>query len=75
MQVILTGKFLSMRKVRSKKDNSEVRLADIYDGKESITVRNVPDMSSLEFGEEISIPVRLSVYNNELYCNMVHEGE
>lgn len=74
MQAKLEGKFMEQKSRTSKKTGEVVRLACIYSGGEVVEVVNA-DLSELDFGTEVSIPVLISSGNYGLYVRAVVDEE
>lgn len=74
MQAILTGKFMEAGSRTNSKTGEVIPYAMIYSGKEVVQVLNV-DLSSMEFGGEVRIPVTISVGNYGLYIRAVVDDD
>lgn len=74
MQAKLEGKFMEQKSRTSKKTGEVVPLACIYSGGEVVEVVNA-DLSELDFGTEVSIPVLISSGNYGLYVRAVVDEE
>lgn len=70
MQAKLEGKFVEQKSRTSKKTGEVTPLACIYSGGEVVEVVNA-DLSDLDFGTEVSIPVLISSGNYGLYVRAV----
>ena len=74
MQAILTGKFMEAGSRTSSKTGDVIPYAMIYSGKEVVQVLNA-DLSTMEFGGEVQIPVTISVGNYGLYIRAVVDDD
>lgn len=70
MQAILTGKFMEAGSRTNNKTGEVIPYAMIYSGKEVVQVINA-DLSAMEFGGEVQIPVTISEGNYGLYIRVV----
>ena len=70
MQVILTGKFMEAGSRTNSKSGEIIPYAMIYSGKDVVQVLNA-DLSSMEFGGDVQIPVTISQGNYGLYVRAV----
>lgn len=74
MQAILTGKFMEAGSRTNNKTGEVIPYAMIYSGKEVVQVINA-DLSAMEFGGEVHIPVTISEGNYGLYIRVVVDDD
>lgn len=74
MQANLVGKFMEQKSRVSKKTGEVVPLACIYSGGEVVEVVNA-DLSEVDFGADVSIPVLISSGTYGLYVRAVSENQ
>lgn len=74
MQAILTGKFMEGGSRTNTKTGEVIPYAMIYSGKEVVQVLNA-DLSGMEFGGEVEIPVTISEGNYGLYIRAVVDDD
>ena len=74
MQAILIGKFMEAGSRTNSKTGEVVPYAMIYSGKEVVQVINA-DLTSMEFGGEVRIPVSISEGNYGLYIRAVVDDD
>lgn len=74
MQAKLEGKFMEQKSRTSKKTGEVTPLACIYSGGEVVEVVNA-DLSELDFGAEVSIPVLISAGQYGMYVRAVVEDD
>lgn len=74
MQAILTGKFMEGGSRTNQKTGEVIPYAMIYSGKEVVQVMNA-DLTEMEFGGEVQIPVTISVGNYGLFIRAVVDDD
>lgn len=74
MKAILTGKFMESGIRTNSKTGEVIPYAMIYSGKEVVQVINA-DLSAMEFGGDVQIPVNVSVGNYGLYVRAVVDDD
>lgn len=74
MNAILTGKFMEAGSRTNSKTGEAIPYAMIYSGKEVVQVLNA-DLSEMEFGGEVQIPVTITLGNYGLYVRAVVDDD
>lgn len=74
MQAILVGKFMEQKHRTNSKTGEVIPYAMIYSDKEVVQVLNA-DLSEMEFGGVVQIPVIISEGNYGLYIRAVVDEE
>lgn len=74
MKAILTGKFMEAGSRNNSKTGEVIPYAMIYSGKEVVQVNNV-DLSAMDFGDPVEIPVSISVGNYGLFIRAVVDDD
>lgn len=68
MKAMFTGRALGGNSYQRKSDNRTVLTVDMYDGKDVVRVNDVPS-NAFEFGEEVTLPVRILSTERGLYVS------
>lgn len=69
MQALIQGRFMEQKTRTDKKTGEVIPVAHIYSGSEVVQIIGC-DCSQCEFGEEVQIPVRISVGSYGLYVRV-----
>lgn len=74
MKAVLVGRFMEAGSRTNSKTGEVIPYAMVYSGKEVVQVLNA-DLSAMEFGGEVQIPVNISVGNYGLFIRAVVDDD